>query len=132
MGVPVLAYAAAAVPGTMDGAGILYRDKDPLHVAGLIDAVASDRNLSDRVVAGQDAALDRLEHKDFGGTLLRFIDQIRAMPRREHPPVTPDFWSQVTEAEEMEEIRPFRPAAFQALPKAEPKAESPEPRAESL
>jgi len=34
------------------------------------------------------------------------------------PPVAFDFWAQVTEAEEMDEIRPFRPAAFQALPKA--------------
>ena len=32
-GVPVVAYAATAVPATMDGAGILYRDKAPLHVA---------------------------------------------------------------------------------------------------
>ena len=35
MGVPVLAYAATAVPSTMDGAGVLYTDKDPMHVAAL-------------------------------------------------------------------------------------------------
>ncbi len=35
MGVPVLAYAATAVPSTMDGAGVLYTDKNPMHVAGL-------------------------------------------------------------------------------------------------
>ena len=28
--VPVLAYAAAAVPATMDGAGVLYHEKDPV------------------------------------------------------------------------------------------------------
>jgi hypothetical protein len=118
MGVPVLAYAAAAVPGTMDGAGILYHDKDPLRVAALIDLVATDRDLAERIVAGQDAALDRLERKDFAGTLLRFVDRLRAAPRREHPPVAFDFWAQVTEAQEMDELRPFRPAAFQALPKS--------------
>ena len=31
--VPVLAYAATAVPATMDGAGVLFDDKDPMHVA---------------------------------------------------------------------------------------------------
>ena len=34
MGVPVLAYAATAVPATMDGAGVLYTDKDPLRSGG--------------------------------------------------------------------------------------------------
>jgi L-malate glycosyltransferase len=117
MGVPVLAYAAAAVPGTMDGAGILYHEKDPLRVAALLDMVTSDSSLADRIIAGQDAALDRLRRKDFAGTLLGFVDQLRRMPRRARPPVAEDFWAQVTEAEEMDEIRPFRPAAFQALPK---------------
>jgi hypothetical protein len=120
MGVPVLAFAAAAVPGTMDGAGILYYQKDPLRVAALIDMIATDRDLAARIVAGQDEALDRLERKDFGGTLLRFVNHLRNAPPREHPPVAFDFWAQVTEAEEMDEIRPFRPAAFQALPKAPP------------
>ncbi|MEZ5287074.1 MAG: glycosyltransferase [Vicinamibacterales bacterium] len=117
MGVPVLAYAAAAVPGTMDGAGILYDTKDPLRVAALIDMVVSNPDMAARIVAGQDAALKRLEAKDFAGTLMRFVDTIHRAPRREHPPVDPDFWAQVTEAEEMDELRPFRPAAFQALPK---------------
>ena len=31
--VPVLAYAATAVPSTMDGGGVLYADKSPAHVA---------------------------------------------------------------------------------------------------
>ena len=118
MGIPVLAYAAAAVPGTMDGAGILYREKNPLRVAALIDIIATDRELADRIVEGQTEALDRLERKDFAGTLLRFVGQIQAAPPRARPPVAFDFWAQVTEAEEMDEIRPFRPAAFQALPKA--------------
>jgi len=117
VGVPVVAYAASAVPGTMDGAGILYHGKDPLRVAALIDLVTTDRDLAGRIVAGQDAALERLERKDFAGTLLRFVDQLRSAPPREHPPVAFDFWAQVTEAEEMDEIRPFRPAAFMALPK---------------
>jgi L-malate glycosyltransferase len=38
-GVPVIAYAAAAVPATMDGGGLLVETKDPISVAGLIDAL---------------------------------------------------------------------------------------------
>jgi glycosyltransferase involved in cell wall biosynthesis len=116
MGVPVLAYAATAVPSTMDGAGVLYTDKDPLHVAGLINAVVDDREISRQIVDGQYAALDRLEAKDFAGTLLRHIDNVLAMPRREHPPVAFDFWDQVDRSEEYDEIKQYRPSAFLALP----------------
>ncbi len=123
MGVPVLAYAAAAVPATMDGAGVLYDRKDPTHVAALINEVVTDRTLRDRIIDGQDAALDRLEQKDFGGTLLRFMDHVRQSPRRPHPPVAFDFWDQVKVADAMEEIRVYRPAAFQAVPVEEPVGE---------
>lgn len=118
MGVPVLAYAATAVPATMDGAGVLYTDKDPMAVAALINAVVDDRDLRERIVAGQDAALDRLEAKDFDATLLSFVDQLLATPRRPHPPVAFDFWDQIQAAEELAAIKAYRPSAFLALPEA--------------
>lgn len=116
MGVPVLAYASTAVPATMDGAGVLYTTKDPLHVAGLINAVVDDQAVAERIVQGQYAALERLEAKDFAATLLRHMDHVLASPRREHPPVAFDFWDQVERADEFDEIKQYRPAAFQALP----------------
>jgi len=119
MGVPVLAYAATAVPATMDGAGVLFTNKHPMHVAALVDAVVNDRDLQDRIIDGQFAALDRLEAKDFGGTLLTFVDQMLARPRLPHPPVAFDFWDQVKLQEEMEEIWLYRPSAFKALPPAD-------------
>ncbi len=118
MGVPVLAYAATAVPATMDGAGVLYTDKDPMAVAALINAVVDDQNLSERIIEGQEAALDRLAARDFDGTLLTFVDQLLATPRRPHPPVAFDFWDQIELAEELEAIKAYRPSAFLALPAA--------------
>lgn len=120
MGVPVLAYAATAVPATMDGAGLLYTDKNPMDVAALIHAVVDDSQLRSRVIDGQDAALERLEARDFGGTLLRYMEQLLAGPRRPNPPVAFDFWDQVRQAEELEAIRAVRPSAFRALPMADP------------
>jgi L-malate glycosyltransferase len=114
--VPVLAYAATAVPSTMDGAGVLFEDRDPTHVARLIDAIVSDVALQDRIVDGQLAAVDRLRSKDFGGTLIRFVDEILARPRAAAPSVTFDFWAQFDAAQELEDLRMYRPAAYQALP----------------
>lgn len=116
MGVPVVAYAATAVPATMDGGGVLVTDKDPVHVAALVDQIVGDGALQDRIIGSQDAALRRLASKDFEGTLLRFIDQLQRTPRKAHPPVAFDFWDHVKLAEELEEIRRYRPAAFEALP----------------
>ena len=115
-GIPVLAYAATAVPSTMDGAGILYTNKDPMHLAALINAVIEDPDLADRVVDGQYAALARLTAQDFAGTLLRHVDAVLAAPRREHPPIAFDFWDQVEQAEAYDELKAYRPAAYQALP----------------
>ena len=72
---------ASAVPATLDGGGVLYQDRDPGHVALVADAVLSDHTLQERVLAAQDAALDRLVKKDFGGTLLSFVDQSGRRPR---------------------------------------------------
>ncbi|MBP7569624.1 MAG: glycosyltransferase family 4 protein [Acidobacteria bacterium] len=115
--VPVLAYAATAVPVTLDGAGVLYSSTEPAHVAGLVDEVASDPALVDRICEAQDAALGRLLAKDFRGTLLGFVEGVAQAPRPERPPVADDFWEQVASTEAYEELQQYRPAAFHALPK---------------
>jgi glycosyltransferase involved in cell wall biosynthesis len=114
--VPVLAYAATAVPATMDGGGVLYDRKDPAHVAALMHALVSDQDLADQVLDAQDAALDRLLKKDFSGLLLGFVKRALDAPRKPQPAVTFDFWRQYKLAEELAEIRFFRPSAFRALP----------------
>jgi L-malate glycosyltransferase len=114
--VPVLAYAATAVPTTMDGAGVLFDDKDPMHVASLMDAIVSNAALADAIIAGQTAAVERLRAKDFRGTLLRFVDQILACPRAPQPRATADFWPQFDAAQDLEELRLYRPSIYKALP----------------
>jgi L-malate glycosyltransferase len=114
--VPVVAYASTAVPATLDGGGVLYTDKSPLHVAMLVHAVADDEGVAGRVVASQDAALARLLAQDFGGTLLRFVEQALDSPPGEAPDVPFDFWDQFALAERLEEVRMYRPSALRALP----------------
>ena len=114
--VPVLAYAATAVPATMDGGGVLYDTRDPRHVAALMHGVLSDADLEDRVLDAQDAALARLRAQDFDGTVRavrrRRARDARARPR---PPVAYDFWRQFTLADELEEIRQY---AARGVPRA--------------
>ncbi len=114
--VPVLAYAATAVPSTMDGAGVLFEDRDPEHVATLMDTILSDPDLRDAIIDGQQAAVERLRRKDFAGTLLGFVDRILSSPRAPMPHVLFDFWHQFDAAQELEELRLYRPSVYRALP----------------
>lgn len=116
--IPVIAFRAAAVPATMDGGGILYEHKDPRRVAALINAVLTDPALEDEVLASQDEALARLRSRDFAGTLLGFVERVRAAPRLPPPAVAPDFWRQLALRERLEELKIFRPSAFRALPES--------------
>jgi glycosyltransferase involved in cell wall biosynthesis len=115
-GVPVVARAAAAVPDTLDGAGVLYDRPDPAHVAALLHAIVDDADLQARIVAAQDAALGRLLARDFAGTLLGFVERTLARPAPPHPGVAFDFWDQYELAERLEELRQYRPALYKALP----------------
>ena len=115
--IPVLAYAAAAVPATMDGGGVLYDSRDPRRIAALAHALISDHDLGDRVLAAQDGALDRLLAQDFDRLVVAYVQQALDAPRRAAT-VAPDFWRQFKLAEELEELRLTRPAAFRALPVA--------------
>jgi len=53
-------------------------------------------------------------------TLLGFVDRMLAGPRAPAPHVAFDFWGQFDAAQELEELRMFRPAIYQALPAAPP------------
>jgi glycosyltransferase involved in cell wall biosynthesis len=117
---PVVAYAAAAVPATMDGAGVLYDTKDPFHVASLLHTIVEDDDLGDAIVAAQNAALGRLRAQNFDGTLERFVSQVIDAEAPPHPGVAFDFWDQLDQSERLEELRQYRPALYGALPKAPP------------
>ena len=56
--VPVLAYAAGAVPETLGGAGVLFSPKDLEQAAELLGALIYDEGLRDAVITGQRKRLE--------------------------------------------------------------------------
>jgi L-malate glycosyltransferase len=116
--VPVVAYAATAVPWTMHGGGVLYHSKDPVAVAALIDTLVSDEAAMEAVVRSQDDALDRLLAEDFAGTLMGHVAAALDAPRRTCE-VAFDFWQQVDTYERLKALKQRRPALYEALPEAE-------------
>ncbi len=58
---PTVAYAAGAVPETLGGAGVLIAEKRPPRVAALLNRILADRELRDKIVAGQDRRLEEIK-----------------------------------------------------------------------
>lgn len=74
-GVPVVAYASSAVPGTVADAGILLDDKDPLLVAAAADRVIRDGALRSQL---QKAGHARVQHFSLANTRRRALEVIEA------------------------------------------------------
>ena len=51
--VPILAYAAAAVPDTLGGAGVQFAPKNLEHAAELLGLLAFDDTLRAKIIGGQ-------------------------------------------------------------------------------
>ena len=79
-GLPVVAFAAGAVPDTLGNAGILLRDKSGPSVAAAAHRVVTDEALRARLVA---EGHTRLRAFDLRRTKERFVDEIRGALRRE-------------------------------------------------
>ncbi len=71
--VPVVAYAAGAVPETLDGAGVLVREKQFDLIAETLGRVTEDEPLRTAILKGQRARLARYETQDLAADLRRFL-----------------------------------------------------------
>lgn len=73
MEVPVMAYAAAAVPGTMDGAGVLFTEKRYDLIAEMMGRIVSDAPFRSAILAGQRDRIVRYEQRDLGAELQKHL-----------------------------------------------------------
>jgi len=80
--VPVLAYAAGAVPETLDGSGVLFHDKAFDAVAEMISRLADGGPLRTAVLAQQRARLARYTQRDPAAELKAILSPLMAPPAR--------------------------------------------------
>jgi glycosyltransferase involved in cell wall biosynthesis len=72
--VPVIARAVAAVPETMDGAGVLVNELNFAEMAEMLDMLAQPGQFRDRIIEGQRARLQRYKATTFEEHLQRVLD----------------------------------------------------------
>lgn len=72
-GLPVVAFAAAAVPETLGASGFLLEDKDPILVACAVERLLADQDLRHRIVA---AGTDRAAQLSLAHNSRAFLDTL--------------------------------------------------------
>ncbi|NPV58079.1 MAG: glycosyltransferase family 4 protein [Actinobacteria bacterium] len=82
-GLPVLAYAAGAVPETMGKAGVLFHDKDYPLLAELLDRLGRDAFLRERILEAQRARLDEFGEEHFTEGIRKILVKLASGARRE-------------------------------------------------
>jgi len=70
---PVLAYAAAAVPETLNGAGVLFREKHWDNIAEMMGETLQNTGLRAKIIAGQQERLRRYESRNLDKELKSFL-----------------------------------------------------------
>jgi len=70
------AYAAGAVEETMNGGGILLREKDYVRTAVLLDQLNKDFSFRQKVLDSQKNALQKYSRENVSRILLDFIKKV--------------------------------------------------------
>jgi len=76
LGLPVVAYAAGAVEETMNGGGILIRDKDFAKTAVLLDELHRDESFRKKILLSQKKALEKFSQENVSQILLSHIQKV--------------------------------------------------------
>ena len=75
--IPVVAFDAGAVRETMNGGGMLVKEKNFLHIAALVNEIVTRPELKTALLAGQDKALEKHSQKKSGKILLDYLQQLQ-------------------------------------------------------
>jgi len=70
---PIVAYAAGAVPDTLGSGGILLKNKNPLVIAGVINELMNNKMLQKEIIKNQQKELKRFGFKKIENALKKWI-----------------------------------------------------------
>jgi len=76
LGLPIMAYRSAAVPGTLGKAGILFKQKDYEVIAEAVDMIIGDRSFQNRIINSQHERAQQFLEPVVKEQLRHFLDQL--------------------------------------------------------
>jgi len=78
--VPILAYAAGAIPETLGDAGVLLEEKNYEEIAEMIHLIVEDQKIREKIVTGQNKRLQSLDSNDISSEFLNQIKNVEKIP----------------------------------------------------
>lgn len=75
--VPIVSYAAAAVPETLNGAGIILKTDDITIAARMLDVVIKDSNLNQLLLRAEENRLNDFAYNNIRNEFLYIVDSLR-------------------------------------------------------
>jgi glycosyltransferase involved in cell wall biosynthesis len=73
---PVVAHASAAIPETMDGAGVLLHERSPALAAATVHQIHEDAALRNAILDGQARRLERFKSRDLASELRSHLNPL--------------------------------------------------------
>jgi glycosyltransferase involved in cell wall biosynthesis len=74
--IPVVGFIAGAVEETMNGGGVLLKNKDYVRIAALIDVLVRDKSVRQAIIQGQLRALEKFSRENVGRILLQHVEEV--------------------------------------------------------
>ncbi len=74
LGVPVIAFKSSAVPSTLGGAGILVGTEKPEDIGEVINLVANDKTLREKIIHKQKERVNAFDLSKTGNEIVRQIE----------------------------------------------------------
>lgn len=74
--IPVIAYDAGAVRGTMGNSGIVINDKNPIYVSKIIDKVVNDTDFREGIIEGQKLYLETIDDEHIFNMFSNWINKL--------------------------------------------------------
>ncbi|PJZ62877.1 glycosyltransferase family 4 protein [Leptospira adleri] len=74
--IPILAFAGGAVPETLNGSGILFKEKNFPELAVLLDKILTDSEFKNRILLGQNQRLEEFKNIESKSVLRKAIENL--------------------------------------------------------
>ena len=74
---PIVAYASTAIPGTLDGSGVLVETKEPEKVAETMNRIIRDEQYRHEIVVGQKQRLKDFSYENIKEQILDEIEKVQ-------------------------------------------------------
>jgi glycosyltransferase involved in cell wall biosynthesis len=74
--IPILAYAEAAVPETLDGASVIFKEKDYKTIAEMMNQIITDNDIKQNIINAQSKRVQKLQNLNLEKQIIEIVHKL--------------------------------------------------------